>query len=182
MNLWFKSALHFFYSRFERKEQRRLFYLIVILLIAMGEYTIRGMVRRDFVFFSILDHKVVVENRMIPKGNSKEVDIRRYIEEVLGGPISLDLGPLLNRGTTLDSLLLRDSVVYANFSSQGALPPLEGNQNLFQNLSVLNEGICRNFPYIKENHFFIGGNEAFFEKFRAMGRDRQKNSEKGIDK
>ncbi|QQO08407.1 hypothetical protein [Breznakiella homolactica] len=155
-------------SQIIRKPVRRLLYLCVLGLFAFCEFLYIGSDRRTFVFYTIKDSVITVEDRMIPRTGSKETDIRRYAEETLLGPISLDSAPLIAKDTTLESLLFRDGVVYADLSEQAALPPLEGGGDLYHNLYVFNMGIRRNFSYVRDVRLFIAGNEAFPEKFRAL--------------
>jgi hypothetical protein len=110
---------------------------------------------------------------MLPQANrrlrplDRGADIRRYVEEALLGPASPDLAPLFARGSKLHSFMFRDSVVYADLTETAALP-VDGVTDVFRSLLTLNEGIRRNFPYVKDVQLFIGGNEVFFEEFRVF--------------
>jgi hypothetical protein len=104
---------------------------------------------------------MVVENRMIPKLPSLELEIRRYVAEALLGPLSPETAPLFSRDTRLRSLLYRDGVVYLDLSEAAGLPPLEGyplrEGEVYQSLYTLEEGIRRNFSAVKEVKLFING-------------------------
>jgi hypothetical protein len=138
--------------------KRRLIYLLLLSGIACAEFVISGLVRRTFVFYSSIDGTTVVEDRMLPHSSSPEIDIRRYVEEALLGPVSPDSAPLFPKETRLRSLLYRDGVVYADLSESAALPPLEGG-DVFRNLDTLNAGIRRNFSFIQDIKLFIAGHE-----------------------
>ena len=168
---------------FSKKKNRRLTYLLVICLFALGEFLLSGLVRRTFVFYSYLKGDTVVEDRMLHLSSDRESDIRRYIEEALLGPVSPDLAPLFPRETRLNSYLYREGLVYADLSESAALPfqnadseqpfgSYEGSSPLygevFRSLLTLNEGIRRNFPYVRDVKLFIGGNEVFFEEFHGF--------------
>ena len=185
---------------FGKKKNRRISYLVLICLIALGEFLLSGLVRRTFVFYSYLKGETVVEDRMLRLSNDRETDIRRYIEEVLLGPVSPDLAPLFPRETRLFSFMYREGLVYADLTEAAALPfqdvdsgrfpgigggfppePVTEDEaslavsrgppekgEVFRNLLTLNEGIRRNFPYVKDVRLFIGGNEVFFEEFRGI--------------
>ena len=146
---------------------RRLTYLVIICLVALGEFLLSGLVRRTFVFYSSLEGKTVVEDRMLRRSSDRETDIRRYVEEVLLGPSFPNLDPLFYRGTKLNSFMYRESVVYADLSETAALP-IEGSWNVFRSLLTLNEGIRRNFPIVQDVRIFIGGNEVFFNEFLGI--------------
>ena len=150
-------------SRNSRKYLRLLF-LVIIGLAAAGDFLYSGIVRRTFIFYTNMEGAVIVEERMLHRSADHETDLRRYVEEALLGPISPDTAPLFPRETRLSSFMYRDAVVYADLSEGAALPPLEGG-DVFQSLLTLNEGIRRNYSYIKDVKLFIGGNEVFFEEF-----------------
>ena len=107
------------------------------------------------------------------------------MDEVLLGPVSPDSLPLFPRETRLNALLYRDGVVYADLLESAALPPqeipaeawasVEGGF-VFRSLLTMNEGVRRNFPYVKDLRLFIGGNEVFFEEFRRIFANPADNS------
>ena len=159
MKAFFNALLRFFGTALNR----RLMYLLLIILIALLEFLFAGQARRTFVFRTALDGKTVVEDRMLPRSASPEEDIRRYVEDALLGPVSPDSLPLFPRETRLVSLMLRNGAVYAAFSEDAALP-VEGG-DVFEGFLTLNQGIRRNFAPVKEVKFFIEGNEIFFDEF-----------------
>ena len=177
---------------FSKKKNRRFFYLAVICLIALGDFFYLGLVRRTFIFYSRYEGNTAVEERLLRRSGDRETDIRRYMDEVLLGPVSPDSAPLFPRETRLYSFMYREGVVYADLSESAALPSLEGNISdpsrmiewrgfgeggiVFRSLLTLNEGIRRNFPYVKNVRLFIGGNEVFFEEFRRIFENSADNS------
>jgi hypothetical protein len=167
MNVFVKDVLEKISGFFAVKQNRRLTYLCLLGLFALTEFLLLGLVRRTFVFYSIDNGTPVVEDRMLSRAASREADIRRYVEEVLLGPVSLDSASLFPRETRLRSLLYRDGIVYVDLSESAALPPVEGGET-FNGLYTLNTGIRRNFSYVKDVRLFIAGNETFFEKFREI--------------
>jgi hypothetical protein len=150
----FRDGLVFF----KKKYRRRLVYLILLAAFAVVDFLVLGLVRRTFVFYSGIGGATAVEDRMLKRAPARELDIIRYVEEALLGPVSPDSAPLFSPETRLRSLLYRDGVVYADFSEPAALPPPEGG-DVFRNLHTLDTGIRRNFSYIKEVKFFIAGHE-----------------------
>ena len=152
---------------FAKKRNRRLFYLVFLCLIALLDFFHLGLVRRTFLFYYGSEGKPVVEDRLLRRSGERELDIRRYVDEVLLGPVSPDLAPLFPRETRLHSFMYRDGVVYADLTESAALPPVEGGV-VFRSLLTLNEGIRRNFSHVRDVRLFIGGNEVFFEEFRGI--------------
>jgi hypothetical protein len=90
------------------------------------------------------------------------------VEEALLGPVSPDSLPLFPREARLGSLLYRDGVVFANFSEDAVLPPVEGGE-VMENLRTLHTGIRRNFPFVRDVRFFIAGKAAYAAEFRETG-------------
>ncbi|MDR1869251.1 MAG: GerMN domain-containing protein [Treponema sp.] len=147
------------------KARRRTLLLCLLAVAALAEFLILGLARRTFVFYTISDGGIVVEDRMLKRSPSREIDIIRYTEETLLGPIAPGLLPLFPRGTRLNSLLYRNGVVYANFSGEAVLPPEEGGRTL-DNFRTFYAGILRNFSYVRDVRFFIDGETAFYEEFQ----------------
>jgi hypothetical protein len=152
------------------------FFLLVLLFLsaaALIEFFTLGLARRTFLFYDIDSGLVIVENRLLPvsgrvilaayessRFSPRELDITRYVEEALLGPVSSNSMPLFPRETRLRSLLYRNGVVYLDLSEEAALPPTEGGE-VFMNLKTLYAGIMRNFPFVRELRFFIAGKAAF---------------------
>jgi hypothetical protein len=151
------KTLHFL----KEKPKRRLIYLFILTCFALVEYIQNGLVRRTLMFYAIEKGTAVVEERFFPRSGSREVDVRRYLEDVLLGPATPDAAPLFPRETKLDALLYRGDTLYIGFSEAAALSPLEGG-NVFTNLHILYSEIQQNFRYIKDVKFFINGNEVFW--------------------
>jgi hypothetical protein len=147
------------------KIRRRLLFIALLAVGALTEFFVLGLARRTFVFYTIGDGGIVVEDRMLKRSSSREINIIRYTEETLLGPVAPDLLPLFPHGTRLKTLLYRDGVVFANLSVDAALPPVEGGSTL-NSFQTLHDGILRNFSSVKEVRFFIEGNTAFVEEFR----------------
>jgi hypothetical protein len=180
MKVAFKKTCSALARFFSFKLNRRLACLALIVLIALLDFLISGLVRRTFVFYSILEDTTVVEDRMVRRSSSRETDIRRYVEEVLLGPVSPDLALLFPRETRLRSLMYREGTVYADLSEDAALP-LEGG-DVFRSCLTLNEGIRRNFSSVKDVKLFIGGNEIFFNEFQGIFADLADNTIKPVEK
>jgi spore germination protein GerM len=147
------------------RTRRRVTMLALITVIALTEFLILGLARRTFVFYTIDGGKVTVEDRMVKRSRSREVDIIRYAEETLLGPVNPDLLPLFPYGTKLRSLLYRDGVVYADFSVDAALPPVEGG-GINNNFRTFYDSVLRNFSAVKDVRFFIEGRTAFAGEFQ----------------
>ncbi|MDR3020822.1 MAG: GerMN domain-containing protein [Treponema sp.] len=163
MSAIFNSILRPIIDFLSSSKKRRLLLIGIIALIALSEFFILGLARRTFVFYTLKDGEIAVEDRMLKRARSREENIIRYMEETLLGPGSPDLLPLFPRETRLNSLIFRDGKVYANFSKEAELPPVEGGRTQ-ENFQTLHDGILRNFPYIKEVLFFIESRPIYVEE------------------
>jgi len=138
----------------------RLLCLILLGLYAGQEYYFSGLVRRTMVFYSIIEGTPSVEERLLKRSGSRELDVQSYVEEVCLGPVSPDSAPLFPRETRLRSLLLREGVVYADLTESAAMPPPEGG-DVYRSFRTLGEGIRRNFSWVEDIRFFINGRAVF---------------------
>jgi hypothetical protein len=159
MNLIVKNILGGTARFFEKKCNRRFLYLLFLGFLVFSELKVSDTVRRTFVFYGIETGRAEVEDRMLSRAESPELDLFRYVEETLLGPVSPDLEPLFPRGTRLEALLYRDGVVYADLS-ETAVEGIPGGGDIFRNLSTLEAGIRRNFSFVKDVRIFIAGNQA----------------------
>jgi hypothetical protein len=183
MNGIFHTILPPLGAFFGKRKNRRLIYLVLLGLFALAEFRYFGLTRRTFVFYSGMDGKTVVEDRMLRRSPSRETDIRRYVDEALLGPVSPDSALLFPRETRLGAFMLREAVVYADLSESAALPLPDGKDagnDVFRSLLTLNEGIRRNFPYVRDVRLFIGGNEVFFNEFRGIFENSADNNKTSL--
>ncbi|MDR2471871.1 MAG: GerMN domain-containing protein [Treponema sp.] len=151
------------------RQIRRLAYLAALLAFAFFELARSALARRTFEFSTFDGGRPMVEDRMLYKTASRELNIRSYVEELILGPVSLDLAPLVTKGTGLRSFMFRDGTVYADFSGEAILE-VPGGRPLYDSFLTLNRGIRRNFPFVSGVKLFVGGNEVFFDEFSKIFR------------
>ncbi|GHU33279.1 hypothetical protein FACS1894172_11470 [Spirochaetia bacterium] len=126
--------------------------LALIGVVAISDC--RAQVRWTFEFYAV--DGIRVEERLMRTGDeSKEREIQSYIEEMLYGPMSPDLMPLFPVGTRVLSVLYRNEDVYINMSEDAVLL----QPDIFQSVQLLDSGIRRNFPVLKQIKIFIAGHE-----------------------
>ena len=161
----FKAILSGIARFFTSPVKLSLFLITILMVLALSEFMYLGLARRTFVFYTISDGELIIEERMLKLARSQEENIIQYVSEAVLGPLSPDLLPLIPGGTRLLSLFFRDGVVYLNLSENAALPPLEGGSTR-NNFMTLYAGIRRNFSYISDVHFFIEGNAVYTDEFQ----------------
>ena len=177
MNSFFRKFLENCAKFFTDKGKVCLSLLGILGLVVLLEYGISGRARRTFVFYTVDNGALRVEDRMIKRADSHEQDIKNYVDEAVLGPISPGLLPLFSGEPRLQSFLYRNGVVFADFTPDAALPP-EGGA-LFRSFYTLYAGIRRNFPFVKDIKFFIGGRAAYPEIFEEIY--APKNKKLGVD-
>jgi hypothetical protein len=162
MNSFFIAIIRAIADFMSSPVKRYLLLIAILSVVALADFIYLGLARRTFVFYTVDDRVIAVEDRMLKHTDSKEGDIIRYTEEMLLGPVIPDLQPLFPRETKLKSLLFRNKVVYADFSEDAVFPPEEGG-NIYENFRTLYAGILRNFSYVRDVRFFIEGNSVNLE-------------------
>ena len=172
------------FSRFRLSKRKILLgFLGILVAAALIEFLVLGLARKTFLFYTVDSGSPSVEERMLhvssrnlkdyggsPVSSSRELDLIRYVEEAVLGPVSPNSLPLFPKGTRLVSLLYRNGVVFVDLSEEASLPPPESaalpEMEVFTSLETLYSGIRRNFPFVRDLRFFIAGNAAFAGKFR----------------
>ena len=158
-----KALLSAIISFFSSPFKLCLLLLALLGVVALIDYLNLGLSRRTFVFYSIDNGEMAVEDRMLRHSKLKEEDIIRYTEETIQGPVSPNLSPLFPYETRLKTLMLRDRTIYADFTESAALRLpnrlVKGEgRDILDNFRTLYDSILRNFPYVSEILFFIEGN------------------------
>jgi hypothetical protein len=175
MNSFFIAIIRAIADFLSSPIKRYLLLIAILSMVTLGDFLYLGLARRTFVFYTVNDGEIVVEDRMVKRSESKEVDIIRYTEEMLLGPVAPDLLPLFPRETKLKTLMYRNGTVYAEFSEHAAMPPEEGG-SIIDNFRTFYSGILRNFSYVKDVRFFIEGTAVYEDGFRG-GKNPQSFSE-----
>jgi len=160
---------------FALRKNRRLAYLLLLCLFALGDFLYTGLARRTFVFYTIRDAETVVEERFLRRSGDRETDIRRYAEQALLGPIAQDWALLFPREARVQSVMYRQGVVFVDLTEEAALPPPDGG-TVFNSFLTLNRGIRRNFSFVNDVRMFVGGDQSFFEEFRDFFAESADNS------
>jgi hypothetical protein len=150
-------------------KQKSLLCLLALCAIggfALSDFLLSSKTRQTFVFYNMKTGTSRVEERMLLKYPSKEMQIEQYVEEAVFGPRSSDAVPLFANGTQLLSLLYRNKAVYINLSEDAAFPviteDMEANaasmtEARTRSFTALDGGLKRNFPFVEQTFFFIEG-------------------------
>ncbi|MDR0526566.1 MAG: hypothetical protein LBG79_01905 [Spirochaetaceae bacterium] len=132
----------------------------LLSIIAIGDWYFSGIVRRTIVFYALENNAEIVEERFVAQTGDSGGDIRAFVEEAVLGPSRWDAAPLFGQRTVLESLFLRDGVVFICLSEEAALPVRnDAKGSLLMSLASLTRDIKRNFSRIAAVRYFVAGSE-----------------------
>lgn len=125
----------------------------LLLFLLLGN----GKVPRVLFFPDTRGSRLVAEQRALPRHRGLEQEARELVEGFLLGPLRPDLARAFPRGVTVQSLLVRNRVLYVDISASAALPDPEVPLEAGEALEVLARAIRVNFPRVREVQATIGG-------------------------
>ena len=112
---------------------------------------------RVMLFPGVNLSKQTGEIRYVPRQATMEERIEKYIQELILGPSRLDLSRLFPEHTKLQSVILRDSTLYVDFSEdllfQGRDDPLPFDETI----ELFRRSLILNFRWIKKMYITING-------------------------
>ena len=131
------------------------FFLITLVMVLSGFGRIKQV-----LFFPLDNGKGYnAEQRMIPANHQMEKRIQRTVEELLLGPSVLEFEHIVPKGTKLQSLLVKEKVVYLDFShdffneNTGLIMPFQ------ERVDYLKKNVLFNFPSLNEAVITIDGQQ-----------------------
>lgn len=149
-------------KRFSRK--------FIILLSLFAAFFLSTLVFMTFdadrrveriLFFPDEDgQKVFGELRRLPVRGEPAADIELYVNELLLGPVTIDLYRLLPQDVALESLLLDEDILYLGFSENLVTSAETVPMSLSGIIEEVEKAVVFNFPEIKEVKTAIGGEPA----------------------
>jgi hypothetical protein len=120
--------------------------LSVILLLNLNHG------RNSYVMFFPLDSRSGknAEIRMVHRRRGEDLRIKRFVSELILGPVELELNPFIPVGTKMKSMVRSGQTLYLDFNrffiDESARIPLSYDEKM----GFLRENILFNFPAIKE--------------------------------
>jgi len=157
---YFSEIVHWINHFLHGSRNRRLIFLILLLVVASVDLLLTPKKRYVFSFYSQKDNTLIAETRFFTPGETREGRLQHYIEEYLLGPASLDALPLFPLDASLETVMIRNDHAYINLSEFAALP-VPGIISFNERARLFTEMIRRNFQSIKEISLFIAGNELY---------------------
>lgn len=118
---------------------------------------------KQVLFFPIYrSSECAGEERLLPTKPTTEGEIELLVKEILLGPFNVNYVPVLPRETTIRTLMLRDKVLFIDFS--GAVVSQESDSRLTfeEALKCVRKSITFNYPHIDRIVFTVNGEQPDF--------------------
>lgn len=133
------------------------FFLVTLVFISLDA---DRRIERVLFFPDEEGLKVYGELRRLPVRKNLPADVELYVEELLLGPVSIDLYRLLPMDTELEGLLLDENILYLGFSENLVTSAETVPMSLSGIIEAVENAVVFNFPEIKEVKTAIGGEPA----------------------
>ncbi len=126
--------------------------------ISLGLYLFKeNRVRRVLFFPEQGTKRLVGEIRYLPEMDNLEDNINLLVEEIILGPSRENHEILVPKEVSVESLILRDSVLYLDFSEEIVLKEMDLKLGFEKSLMVMANTVMFNFPLVEKVFVFING-------------------------
>jgi len=144
--------------------------LMGVLLLSLLFFFLvgNGMTSRVLFFPGLGAHRVVAEERLIPRHRSFEENVTAAAEEVLLGPARNDALRLFPRGARVISTFVTGRTLVMDLSPLVLLDDAEVPLKGAAALDTLARSLRFNFPRIREVDFYIDGQAPRFLESRKI--------------
>ena len=161
-------------KRFSRRFIILLSMFAAFFIIALVFITVDADRRVEWaLFFPDEDgQKLHGELRRLPERGETAGNIELYIEEILLGPVSIDLYRLFPQDVRLESLLVAENTLYLGFSENLITTAETVPMSINGIIEGVEKAVVFNFPEIKEVQTAIGGEPT------VGGNEKRLNAEK----
>ncbi len=113
---------------------------------------------RRVLFFPVLNAiQLAGEERLLLKKDSMEEDIESFVRDLILGPKQHGHLSVLPSSVTIESILLRQRILYLNLSEDILFRDSPIPLNLEEMLQAVANNILFNFPRVRDVFVFVGG-------------------------
>ena len=95
------------------------------------------------------------EYRKIRLNGDRELDILEIVKELILGPVQLKLSRVLPRNAAVRSILLRDRVLYLDFTQDILFPHGPIDLDFDEMIEAVRRTVLHNFPWIRQIYMFV---------------------------
>jgi len=142
-----------------------LFFFLVISVIFMNLSDDRKT-RRVLFFPRGIERELVGEVRYLPQRKDQEEAISQVVKGLLLGPAEYQNTLLVPRGSKLNTILLRENVLYLDFSRNVILDHEDQSSYIEEIYEGIKKTVLYNFRYVKEVRMTIEGQIPFKQPFQ----------------
>lgn len=130
-----------------------------LLIVTVVCYIAKGAEKKRYVFLYPGSDTglLTAERRYLRKRSSSEGNVRAFVDDLLLGPVSIDLLRFIPKNTQVLSLMLRDRVLYLNLSTNVVLEEAEASWDTGMKVQGLANNLYYNFPRLRDVKVFING-------------------------
>jgi hypothetical protein len=139
--------------------------MVLLAAFAVGDFFLRDSSRVLMTFYTVADGQNMVEERVVKNTDERGLDarVRRYVEEVLLGPMSHGAAGFFPTGT-VQSCIVSGETAFIGLPSQAVLAgtsSAEGGYTIdsMRAVDMLKKDIGWNFRQLKNIEIFIDGRE-----------------------
>jgi hypothetical protein len=140
--------------------------MVLLSAFAAADVLLRDESRTVMTFYTVSDGRNLVEERTVKNAGARSLDteVKRYVEEVLLGPMSHGAAGFFPVGT-VQACIVDGETAFIGLSAQAALAGVTGPEGGYtvdsmRAVDTLREDIGRNFRQLKNIEIFIDGREA----------------------
>ncbi len=134
-----------------------LFLAVLFFSLVMFFVTDTKVRRKVFFFPQYRSSRITGESRNLPVRGSMEANIELLIQEVLLGPVDVTHVHIFPEGTSLRTVLLRDTRLYIDLSVDAVLGRKKSELGFEESVEVLKRTVSYNFPSIESFLVTIDG-------------------------
>jgi hypothetical protein len=140
--------------------------MVLLAACAVADYIVRDSSRMVMTFYTLVDGKDVIEERLVRNAGGEEDEVRRFVEEMLLGPLTPGAAGFFPLEPAQSCVLEGDSVfislppaaVWAGVKDAEGVLTVDGGRAA----GALARDIKRNFRHLKNIGIFIDGRETSF--------------------
>ncbi len=138
-----------------------IFLLLLIISLVFFFFISERSTGRVLYFSNESTGNIAGESRRISNRSTEEDNIREVINELILGPAEISNTRVIPRETKLKSVLLRDDILYIDFTTDIIFEEKGVSMNFPEIIDNIRRTIRFNFPKIKEITVFIEGELPF---------------------
>ena len=97
------------------------------------------------------------EIRYLPHSSSLEANITVFLKELILGPAALDLSRIVNKETSLRSVLFRNGTLYIDFDEHIIFRDVDANLPFPDTVDFIRHGVFKNFHRVKNIYVTVNG-------------------------